>query len=116
MAALTVAGTSLPVAEFTEGVPRQRGAVTPAFNNTLRSSVISEKRQFTVVTAPVDNTYWTAMKSALADGADVTVTGDLILGASLTMKGTVAAQLVGTGQNVSGYPFVYVLTISLQES
>lgn len=116
MAAFSIAGNTLPISSFEELEPRRRGEITVAFANTLRSSVSSEKRQFRVVSTPVNNTLATTIRTALANAATVVVTGDVLLGVSLNCKGTVTYALVGIGSLDAGYNFVYVLTLMLMEA
>lgn len=116
MAGLTVGGTDFECEAFSEGVPRYRGEIMTAFDNTLRSSISSEKRQIQATTSPVSKTKYEAMQSALANGASVTVTGDLLLGDSLTMKGTVTYALVGLGSADAGYNHNYRLQFNLAEA
>ena len=116
MPAFTLAGTSYDITAFEEGVPRQRGEIMTAFDNTLRSSISSEKRTFTATTAPLSKTKYEAAKTALANGASATLTGDVLLGASVTVRGTVRYALVGTGTADTGYFQQYVLTFNLAEA
>lgn len=116
MAALTIASTDLNVSEFEELPPRRRGDITVSFANTLRSSVSSEKREFRTVTSPVNRTTYQAIQAAFTNGASATVTGDVLLGSSLTCKGTVGYSLVGIGTADAGYNFLYTLVLNLREA
>lgn len=115
MASLTIASTDFECTAFSEGAPVPRGEILRAFDLTARSSISAEKRTIQATTSPVSKTKYDAMQSAFALGATVTVTGDLLLGDSLSMKGTVAYSLVGIGTADSGYNHLYVLTFTLTE-
>lgn len=116
MAGLTVASTDFECVSFTEDAPRYRGEILVAFNNTLRSSISSEKRVIRATTSPVNKTKYEAMQAAFANGASMTVTGDLLLGDSLTMKGTFSASVTGIATADAGYTHVYSITFTLAEA
>ena len=115
MAGLTVAGTDFELTAFEELEPRTKGQLVPTFDNTLRSGIHSEKRRFRATTSPVSKTKYEAMQTAFANGASMTVTGDVLLGDSLTMRGRLTYSLAGVHTADAGYNHVYSLTFSLEE-
>lgn len=116
MAGLTVAGTDFECEAFEELEPITKGEITRTFNNTGVTTISSEKRRFRAVTSPVNKTKFEAMETAFANGASFTVSGDLLLGDSVTCRGRFTATLAGIGTADAGYNHVYRLAMSLEQA
>jgi hypothetical protein len=116
MPAFSVAGTTLAIEQFEELEPVTKGELVETFDKTLTSTISDEKRRFRVVSAPVNKTTYDAMETAFANGASFTVTGDVLLGDSVTCRGRISYSLVGIGTADAGYNFHFVLTMTLQEA
>lgn len=115
MAGLTIATIDFEVRSFEEVEPRIRGEITPSFNNTLRSSISSQKRNFRGVTASFNKTKYDAIVAAIANGATVTVTGSVLLGASLSCKVTATYALTGIATVDAGYNHIYVASFTIAQ-
>jgi hypothetical protein len=116
MAGLTVAGTDFECESFEELEPLTKGELTRTFNGTGVTTISTEKRRFRAVTSPVNKTKFEAMESAFALGASFTVTGNLLLGDSVTCRGRFTATLAGIGSLDAGYNHVYRLTFMLEQA
>lgn len=115
MAGLTVAGTDFECESFEEMDPLTKGEITRTFNGTGVTTISVEKRRFRAVTSPVNKTKFEAMESAFALGASMTVTGDLLLGDSVTCRGRFTASVAGISTADAGYNHVYRLTFLLEQ-
>jgi hypothetical protein len=93
MAALTIAGTALEIADGDEGTPVYVGSVIDAFSGTERSTVRGEKRVFSFTTAPTLEATWDTLRAAVANGAYVTCSGIMLSGDSITARVQVSAKL-----------------------
>lgn len=91
MSFLTLAGVTVPtsVSGVQEGAIEQIGSESRAYAGNLRSTVRGQKRNWSVTTRPLTSTEESNIRSAIATGAFVTMSGDLIGGASLTVSATI---------------------------
>lgn len=106
----------LEVTDFQETAPIKVGETARAFAGGARSSVRAEKRTFTATTPPIGKTEYDALLADCALEADVVVTGNCLLGASLTCKVRPTYKLVGVGTAVAGYNFTYAVTLAIEEA
>lgn len=93
MSALTIAGTALEIAEGGEDPPVFVGEVSDSFSGIERNSVRGQKRAFSFVTAPTVEATWDTLRAAVAEGAQVTCSGTLLSGDSITARVQVSAKL-----------------------
>jgi hypothetical protein len=93
MAAISIAGTDLEVAEGRELEPILIGEDSRAYAGNLRSSVVTQKRAFTGKTAPTLEATWDTLRAAVANRAQVTCSGIMLSGDSITAAGAVSAEL-----------------------
>lgn len=112
---LVIDGTPLGVVQFRENEPRRKGSVFPTFNNSLRSNISSEKRQFTVTTAPLGKTDFDAAREAASMGAAVLMHGTLLHDELLEVRASVASEHVGIGAEEEGFLHLSAVTLSLGE-
>ena len=107
MAVFSVDGIELGIQSFREAEGRTRGEDTPAFDNTLRSSVSEEYRKFEAVTAPMSASTKDTLQAAIANRTPVDVTGDALGGATVECIVRASFELFGT--NVSSFEYVATL-------
>jgi hypothetical protein len=112
MAVFSVAGIELGIASFREGRGRTRGEVTPAFDNTLRSSVSEEYRIFEATTGPMSAATKDSLQAAIANATPVDITGDAVNGATIECIVEASFQLFGTALA----SFEYVATLQCHET
>ena len=117
MAGITLASVDFecPEGGFRELPPITKGELVRTFDKTLTSTISAEKRKFQITTSPVSKTKYDSMQTAFANGASMTLTGDLLLGDSVTVRGAVSYSLVGIGTADAGYNHLYVLSFDVEE-
>jgi hypothetical protein len=93
MAALTVAGIALEIADGGEDAPVFLGEVSDSFSGIERNSVRGQKRVFSFITAPTVEATWDTLRAAVAEGAQVTCSGVLLSGDTITGRVQVSAKL-----------------------
>lgn len=111
---LIVAGITLNV-ENTKGsglAPITTGGRSRSFNNTLRSTVRSEKGQWQFELSPMLLSAYNTLKAAIALDAHVTCSGDA-LGASMTCVVTINGFTDERAANTEG--FVRTVSLNVQQ-
>jgi hypothetical protein len=93
VAAITIAGTALEVADGGEGEPILIGEETRAYAGNLRGSVLAAKRQFQITTAPTLEATWDTLRAAVTMGTQVACSGTVLSGDSSTFSVKVSAKL-----------------------
>lgn len=116
MAGLVIGATSLDVVSFAEGAPVLVGETTRAFSGAARTSVRAGKRTFRAVSGNYGKTTYDALRAACANETPVSVSGDCLVGATLTCLVRLTYDLVGIGTAEDGYNFLYRITLDLQEA
>lgn len=115
-AGLTIATDhNFEVESFQETTPLNVGEVSRSFNGTFRSSVRSQKRTFQAVTMPYGKSTYDALAAHIANDTSVAVTGNCLVGASLTCVVRATYDLVGIGTAEDGYTFLYKITLKIEE-
>ncbi len=106
MAGITIAGTALDCSEGAELDPIFIGEESRAFAGNLRNAVRSSKRAFSGVTIPLLEATWDTVRAAVANRAQVTVSGTILSGDSITASVTVNAK------PVPGLPDYWIITFT----
>lgn len=84
MPGITIAGTALELNEGGEGEVIFIGEESRAYAGGLRSSIRSQKRTFTGTTVPTAEATWDTLRAAIANGAQVTASGVVLSGDTIT--------------------------------
>lgn len=109
---LTIAGITVPVSTggARETEPEQIGTDSRAFAGNLRTTVRAEKRAWEITTNHMTSTAFGTLRTAVANGAQVTVGGDAI-------GGTVTCRVRITGATYVKVPGGHrrVVTLVLRE-
>jgi hypothetical protein len=105
MAAVSIAGQSLECSDGGEGEVIIIGEESRAYAGNLRNSVRAQKRTFNFVTAPTTEAIWDTLRAAIANRAQVTVTGTLISGDTYTASVRATAKLFAASS-----PVLYIIT------
>lgn len=105
MAGITIAGVALDLQEGGESDPISIGEQSRAYAGNLRSSVRGEKRAFSGVTSPTLEATWDSLRAAVAQGAQVTVSGAILSGDSYTASVRRSAKAI---PGLSGYFYITV--------
>lgn len=115
---LSIAGTAVPVTSDggAENEPLRIGESTRAFAGNLRSTVRAEKRSWSFKTVPLSFAAAATIKSALANAAQVTVSGDFNNNVAVTCEGTVSVAYFPASSGVDALMYMCVLTITLTEA
>ncbi len=106
MAGVTIAGTALDLSEGGELEPTFIGEESRAFAGNLRNAVRGNKRNFSGVTSPTLEATWDTVRAAVANRAQVTVSGTILSGDSITASVTVNAK------PVPGLPDYWIITFT----
>lgn len=110
MSAITIAGTALECSDGGENEAILIGEESRAFAGNQRSSVRDQKRIFTFVTAPTVEATWDTLRAAVANRAQVTVSGQILSGDSITASVRVSAK-----QESGATPVRYIITGTVEE-
>lgn len=94
MAGISIASISLSVTDGGEGEPVIIGESSRAYAGNLRNSVRATKRTFNFVSGFVSESTWDSVQAATASQAQVTCTGDILKGDSITAVVKVSAKRV----------------------
>lgn len=94
---ITIFGVDIWAQDGGEGEPIQIGEVSDAFAGNSRNSVRGEKRNFSIVSAPTNQTTWDGLKAAIALSVSGTVSGLLMGGDSVTMRVRASAKAIPGG-------------------
>ncbi len=84
MPAITIAGTALDLSDGGEGEPILVGEESRAYAGNMRNSVTTQKRTFSGTTIPYAEATWDTLRAAIANRAQVTVSGTVLSGDSIT--------------------------------
>lgn len=106
---ITIAGTTIDLQEGGEGEPISIGEQSRAFAGNLRSSVRGEKRTFSGVSAPTLEATWDTLRAAVAQGAQIAVSGPTLSGDSITASVKMSAKAI------PGLPGFMYITVSGEE-
>ncbi len=106
MAGITIAGTALDCTDGGESDPTFIGEDARAFAGNLRNAVRGNKRNFSGTTSPTIEATWDTLRVAVANRAQVTVSGLLLSGDSITAAVTVNAK------PVPGLPDYWIITFA----
>lgn len=82
MAGITIAGIDLDLQEGGETDPIPIGDQSRAYAGNLRSSIRGEKRTFSGTSSPTAEATWDSLRAAVAQGAQVAVSGVVLSGDS----------------------------------
>ncbi len=105
MAALTVAGTALELSEGGEGDPIYIGEEAETSSGSLRNAVTGQKRTFSFVTVETIEATWDTLRAAIANGAQVTCSGSILSGDSITASVKASAK-----PTTASSPIRYIIT------
>lgn len=113
MSFLTLDGVVVPVTPngAQEGAIERIGSESRAYAGNLRSTVREEKRSWTFTTRSLSSSEESDIRAAIADGAFITMSGDILGGASLL----VSAALNGAPSTKVKGGFRNVLTLTVRE-
>ncbi len=92
MPAITIAATALDLREGGEGTPILIGEESRAAAGNMRNSVTGQKRTFSGVTIPYAEATWDTLRAAVANRAQVTVSGTILSGDSITASLEISAK------------------------
>lgn len=106
MPGITIAGTALDCTDGGESEPTFIGEDARAFAGNLRNAVRGNKRNFSGTTSPTLEATWDTLRAAVANRAQVTVSGLLLSGDTITASLTVNAK------PVPGLPDYWIITFA----
>ncbi len=109
MAAITIAGIALDCPDGSEGEPTLIGEVSDSFSGIERNSVRGQKRNFTFTTVPTLEATWDSLRAAIAQRAQVTVSGLILSGDTIT------ASVVASAKPNAGDPGYFIITGSVRQ-
>jgi hypothetical protein len=110
MSAVTIGATALECTDGGEGEPILIGDESRAYAGSQRNSVRAQKRVFGFTTVPTAEATWDTLRAAVALRAQVTCTGAILSGDTLTASVKISAKafpglpgyfiITGTGEEV----------------
>lgn len=106
---ITIAGTDLYCTDGGEGDPILIGEESRSFSGTLRNSVRGQKRTFSGVSSPTAEATWDTLRAAVDNGEQVTVSGEILSGDSITASVKVNAKAA------PGLPDFFVISFAGQQ-
>lgn len=113
MAFCTLAGIDVPcrIDSTQDDAAMKIGGEVVTFQGALRSTIYARKRRWTLATAKIPRTTIQSLITACDSGQTVVLTGDIVGGASINVKASVADQ----PWHVAFTPFWQSTTISVKE-
>lgn len=111
MSFLTLGGVAVPVSPngAQEGAIEQIGSESRAYAGNLRSTVRDEKRNWSFTTRSLSSSEESNIRAAIANGAFITMSGDILGGASLLVS--VALSSAPATKVTGGFRNVLTLTV-----